>query len=1026
MRLTEFAVRNPPFMMVMVALLVAIGVSTWREMPRTEDPVFPISAYRIIAVYPGADPFEVERRVVEPIEDALNTLDDVKEITARADEGLGVIVPEFEIGIDADRTYDAINREIDLLRPDLPEGLVRLDVDRINPGLVNIVQLALVSEHASWSALEDAAEDLKDMLEGVPALKDVEIWGIPPRELRVELDFGRLADTGISATQVHAAIAGRSRNLPGGPVDVGARRFNLRTSGNYDTLQQIRDTVVVSDGRRILRVGDLSDVRWERGAEDHTARLDGRRAMWITANQREERNVLDTREMVWQTLDAFEPELPSGVELVRAFDQSRNVAARLKRLGTDFLIALVAVSFTLLPLGLRAAGLVMVSIPLSLAIGLSALHFAGFTLNQLSIAGFVVALGLLVDDSIVVTENIARYLRLGHERVEAALLATRQITLAVLGSTATLLFAFLPLLALPGNAGNFIRSLPMAVVFTVTASLVVALTVIPFLASRALQRHEHAEGNAVLRVVMRFIHGVYRPLLRGALRHPWLTLAGSFAAVLITLAVVPRVAGLAMFPKADTPQSMVQVTLPAGANRAATDEVLRQVEALLLQQPEVQHVMTNLGRGNPQVYYNVQQREVSPGYGEIFLQLHHYDTRTTPDFYARLRDEFADIAGADIVLHEFENGPPQDAPIALRVVGRDMDVLRGMAAQIEDIMRDTPGTRDIVNNQRRPRMDLRLSPDEQRLGMLGVAPLELDNTVRMALSGIPAGDFRNERGDDYPIVLRAPLAGGARLDALDGLHVATREGAQIPLAQLAQLELAEAPSRIDRKDRQRAVLVTASNQADYNTEALTWQIVDRIEALDWPAGYRLEIAGEVENREESFGGLGTAILVAIGGILAVLVLEFGSFRSVLIVAGVAPLGIMGGLLALLFTGNPISFTAMLGFIALIGIEIKNSILLVDFTNLLRRQGKPLREAIIEAGEIRFLPILLTTSTAVAGLLALALSGAALYSPMAWVIIGGLISSTLIGRLVTPVMYLLLPPAIEPRPEADAEALPSHV
>ncbi|WP_420428823.1 efflux RND transporter permease subunit [Algiphilus sp.] len=1025
MRLTEFSVRNPAFMLVAFALLSAIGVTSWQQIPRTEDPVFDISAYRVIAVYPGADALEVERQLVEPIEDALKAVDDVKVIAGTADDSLGTVRAEFFVGVDTDRTFDAINREIDLLRPDFPEGVARVEVERINPGLVNIVQLGLVSETATWATLENSAEDLKDRLESIDAIKDVEIQGLPERELRVELDFARLAETGIAALQVHQAVAGRARNVPGGSVDAGERRLNLRSSGDIESLEELRNTVIVSDGNRMVRVGDVAEVRWDFGPERHTARLDGERAVYVVANQRERRSAIDTRALIWDALDAFEAELPGDVELVRAFDQSRNVAARIGRLTKDFLIALIAVSFTLLPLGLRSAGLVMVSIPLSLAMGLSALYFTGYTLNQLSIAGFVVALGLLVDDSIVVTENIARYLRLGHDRAEAALLATRQITLAVLGSTATLLFAFLPLLALPGESGNFIRGLPLAVTFTVTASLIVALTIIPFLASRTLPRTADSEGNIILRTVMRFIHGVYRPLLKGALRFRWLTLGLSLVAVLATVALVPPAVGLAMFPKADTPQALVQISLPDGSNREATDRVLREIETILLEQEEVDHVMANLGRGNPQIYYNIFQREVAPNYAEIFLQLKRFDGESTPLFYARLRDRFEDIAGADIVLREFENGPPTEAPIALRVLGRDLDTLRMLAAQVEDIMRDTPGVRDIVNSQRRTRLDLALNPDEQRLGLLGVDALTLDTTTRIALSGLPAGTVYNARGDDYPIIVRGPMETTAQLDTLDDLHVPNAQGAQIPLQQLARIELASSPARIEREQRSRAALVTAFTEPGYNTETLTWDIVERIRALDWPAGYTLDIAGEVESRQEAFGGLGTAILIAVFGILAVLILEFGSFRSMLIVAGVVPLGIMGGLLALLLTNNPISFTAMIGFIALIGIEIKNSILLVDFTNLLRRQGKELREAVIEAGEIRFLPILLTTSTAVAGLLALALADSALYSPLAWVIIGGLISSTLIGRLVTPVMYTLLPPPITLHADAEGPS-PAHV
>jgi multidrug efflux pump subunit AcrB len=1009
MRISDFAVRNFPFMLVVFVLLVALGVSSWKDIPRTEDPSVPITAFNIIAIYPGADPIEVERQVVEPIEDVLHTLDDVKEMNTTSADSLGIVRIEFNADIDVDRTFDEINREIAALSGSLPAGLSSLKVDKINPSLVNILQVALVSETAAWQTLEDAAELVKDRLERVPGVRDVDTWAYPDRELRVELDLKRLAERNLRATQVLEAVASRNTNVPGGSVDLGPRRFNIKTSGNYSDPEEVRETVILSDGERLVRVRDIADVRWDFGPEDYTARLNGERAVFVTANQRENQNIFRTREGMWAALDALEAELPAGVRMVRSFDQSQNVADRLNRLSLDFIIAISLVLITLLPLGLRASGIVMVSIPLSLAIGLSALYFAGFSLNQMSIAGFIVALGLLVDDSIVVTENIARYLRMGHERMEAAMLATRQISLAVVGCTATLLFAFLPLLALPGNAGKFIQSLPLAVVFTVIASLFVALTIIPFLASRVLARETKEEGNIVLQALMRFIHGVYGPLLAKALRRPWLTLSLAGAVVAASFTLIP-VIGFSLFPKANTPQFLVQITLSNGSSIQQTDRVLRQVEEALLEEPEVVHVMSNLGRGNPQIYYNVFAAERAANYAEAFVQLERYDGRATQALFERLRSRYADIPGADIVVKEFENGPPTPAPIAIRVVGDDLGQLRTLAAEVEEIMRTTAGTRNVINPQRRSRIDLALNVDTTRAGLLGVAPLEIDQTVRLALSGIQAGDFREADGDTYPVMLRAPLRGQATLEALEGLHVGNTLGAQVPLTQLARLELTESPTSIQRNDRTRAVLLTAYTETGYNTERVTSEVVRQVDRIDWPAGYGYQISGEVESREESFEGFGAAILVAIFGILAVLVLEFGSFRSTLIVAGVIPLGIMGGLLMLFFTGNSLSFTAVIGFIALVGIEIKNSILLVDFTNQLRAQGKPLDEAIIEAGEIRFLPILLTTVTAIGALTPLALSGAGLYAPMASVIIGGLITSTLIGRLVTPVMYKLLPPA----------------
>jgi multidrug efflux pump subunit AcrB len=316
--------------------------------------------------------------------------------------------------------------------------------------------------------------------------------------------------TGVTLGQVEQAVRGENAAIPGGAIDIGLRKFNVKTSGSYDSLEEIADTIVASRNGRVVRLRDVADVQWDTSEQLYLGRYKGERAVFISASAKDGVDVFAVRDGIHAKLDSFEPRLPPNVRLERGFDQTRNVARRLARLGLDFAIAITLVLLTLVPLGVRAAGVVMVSIPLSLSIGLAALYFSGFSLNQLSIAGFVLALGLLVDDSIVVVENIARYLRAGYSRVEAAIAATDQIALAAVGCTATLLFAFLPLLFLPEGAGVFIRSLPASVLYTIAASLFVALTIIPFLASHALKAGGTAdghEGNRALQAMMRFIHG---------------------------------------------------------------------------------------------------------------------------------------------------------------------------------------------------------------------------------------------------------------------------------------------------------------------------------------------------------------------------------------------------------------------------------------------------------------------------------------------------------------------------------------
>ncbi|HEX7242498.1 MAG TPA: efflux RND transporter permease subunit, partial [Longimicrobiaceae bacterium] len=991
-RVSEFAVRNWQFTVVLTLMLVAMGINSWVRVPRSEDPTFPIATFPIVAVYPGATPTDVERLVVDPVEEAVAELEDVKEIRTRIEDGLALILVEFEAEVDADDRYEEVLREVNALRPELPAGLARLEVQRSNAADVNIVQVALVSEAVPYRVLEEHADRLRDRFRSVDGVRGAELWAAPKREVRVALDLGRAAQLRIPPAQVLGAIGSESAGVPGGAVDVGGRKFNVRTSGEYASLDEVRNTVVAAQGGSATLLRDLAEVRWGYADQQYIGRFNGKRAVFVTANMKEGENVLRVRDAIRAELDAFEKGLPRAVKLERGFDQSRNVEHRLSALGRDFAIAILLVLVTLLPLGVRPALVVMFSIPLSLAIGLTLLDLTGFGINQMSIVGFVIALGLLVDDSIVVVENIARHLREGLPRREAAIRATRQISVAVLGCTATLIFAFLPLLFLPGNAGKFIRAMPLTVVYTILASLLVSLTVMPFLASLILRERDGRE-NVFLRGMNRVIGASYAPLLHRALARPGRTVAAAAALFVASLALVPAV-GFSLFPKAGTPQFLVDVETPDGSSLAETDRAARWAERVLASRPEVTSVMSNVGRSNPFVYYNMRERNENNGIAQLFVLTREYDPERTPAMFDSLRATFATYPNARIELKEFEQGPPVDAPVAIRITGESLDTLRMLAGRVEALLKRTPGTMYVGNPVRLARTDLRVAIDPVKAGLLGISTAEIDRTVRLGIAGLPAGRFREPDGDEVDVSVRLPHAGRPGADALDRTYVASLSGGQIPLGQVAELRFASSPTLIQHHDRTRAVTVTAFVRSGFNTDALTRGVIGELEGMRFPAGYAWEPAGEFASRQESFGGVGNAVIVAVFMVLAVLVLEFRTFRGTLIVASVIPLGIVGGIVALWLTGYTLSFTATIGFVALIGIEIKNSILLVDFTNQLREEGVPLVEAIERAGETRFLPIVLTTLTAIGGLLPLALEGSALYSPLAWVVIGGLVSSTL--------------------------------
>lgn len=1013
MKLTDYAVKHSQFTLVVFACLAALGLTSFLTIPRLEDPNLKIPSFIVVAVYPGANATDIEQLVARPLEDAFKELDDIDKIRSSVKDGYVSVTVEFFFGTDPEKKYDEILRQVNVERGRLPSGVTEIDVRKIQTVNVAMMQVALVSPEASYARLQDLAETLRKRFEAVAGVRQARKHAFPEKQVRVSLDLDRIAQLKLPLGQIIGAIQGDNAVIPGGAVELGDRRFNLETSGSYADIEEVRRTPVVRSGEAVVRLGEIADVQWTTADKEDFGRYNGERAVFVTARPREAQNLLAMSEGLRAEIERFRATLPGDVRLELGWDQSTNVESRLGRLEHDFIIAFALVLLTVLPLGFRASLLVLVSIPLSLAMGLTVLHYAGYSLNQLSIVGCVIALGLLVDDSIVVVENIVRFRRMGRGPVEAAIEGTRQIAVAVVGTTATLLFAFLPLLMLPGGPGQFIRSLPLAVVFTVLASMFVALTIIPLLASLVLRGSETGEGNVLLRLLHRGISRTYRPILHWVMQHRIAALAASALLVAGSFALVPQI-GFSLFPKAGVPQFLVQIEAEDSASLAATDAIARRVEALLAKNPQVENFFTTVGNNNPQIYYNEVPAATKANVAEIFAALKTYDPKRSPAVFAALQRELAEISGAQIVVKEFENGPPIEAPIAVRILADDLDVLARYSAEVERVLSGIEGTRSVNNKLRVRRTDLRVVINKPMAAMLGVPETEIDRAVRLAFAGIEVGKFRESDGDQYAIQVALPRGERATLDNWPKIQVqSATTGAYVPIAQVAELAFESAPPVIQRYNRERSATVTAFAADGYNVDRLTRATEAELTKIAWPSGVRWSFGGEVESRKESFGGLGGAILIAAFGILAILVLEFGSFRGTLIVASVIPLGFIGGIIGLWLTGYSLSFMAAIGFVALIGIEIKNSILLVEFTDQLRTEGVELKAAIEQAGEIRFLPVVLTTMTALGALLPLALQGSGLYSPLAVVIIGGLISSLLLSRLVTPVLYSLLPPPLKP-------------
>lgn len=1012
MRISNFAVKNYQFTLVIFLMTIALGVTTFFNMPRSEDPSTNAPQFPVIVVYPGTSPEDMEELIVDPIEKRIYALEDIKRIKTKIRDGVAVLNVEYKYESNVNDKYQELVREINSMRGELPQDILSIDINKVTPSGVSILQIGLISENSSRESFKKYGERLQKELEKIPALKEVEIHGLPEEIVRIDLQLDKMSQMRIPLQAVLGSIQSEIGNIPGGTIEAGSKAFNVKTSGNYNNLEEIANTLVYSVQGKSIALKDIAHVHMDFDESKHITRLNGYRSIFVTAALKEGNNITQVQEQYLPVLENFKSTLPSNIDMVLAFDQADFVNKRLGGLGFDFIIAILLVSITLLPLGGRAASIVMISIPLSLAIGLVLLDLLGYSLNQLSIVGLVVALGLLVDDSIVVVENIERWIREGHSRMEATLLGTKQIGLSVVGCTITLIIAFMPLVFLPEGSGDFIRSLPMAVIMSVLASMFVSLTIIPFLASRLLKEHADGhQGNLFLRVLQNVISKSYAPLLERSLKKPVQTLLIALVIFGSSMAIFPII-GFSLFPASEKPQFLVNIIAPIQTKIGGTDKISREVERALKEIPEIDFFSTNVGKGNPRIYYNVIPENERTDFAQIFVQLKPNTSATEKiRITENLRNRFDNYAGAKIEVKNFEQGPPVTAPVEIRLSGENLDSLRTLASKTEKLIRQTQGTIYVDNPLSNLKTDIRVAIQKDKARSLGVNIVDVDRSVRMAIAGLKMGSFSDANGDKKEIILTSPKEERASLVNFDRLFINNNQGAAIPIRQIADLVLESSPLYIDHYNKTRTVSVTAFVQEGFLAERVINDVESKIKNMEFPDGYSYKVAGEAETREESFGGFQTVIIVTVFLFIAVLILLFKTFKSTIIVLSVIPLGMVGALTALWITGNSLSFVAIIGLIALAGIEVKNSILLVDFTNQLRKEGKALDVAIREAGEIRFLPIVLTTLTAIGGLMPIAWSTNPLISPLAIVLIGGLISSTLLSRIVTPVVYKLLPPRV---------------
>ncbi|MDY0905803.1 efflux RND transporter permease subunit [Pedobacter sp. CFBP9032] len=1014
MKITNFAVKNYQFTLIIFLLVAVVGVLTLFTMPRSEDPTTHPPQYLVTVIYPGTSPKDMEEQVVKPIENKIYGLENIDKILTTVEDGVAAIQIKFKYGVDVDNKYQEISTEINALKnSELPKEIYQIKTEKIASSDVKIFQVALISNSAPSKVLRDQADILKSKLEKITNLREVKYTGMPEQEIRIDMQLDKLAQLKIPLNLVIGSLQSEAADIPGGSINLDSKVFNVKTSGKFKGVADVANTVIYNANGKIIYLKDVAQVSYKDGIVSHITRINGHRCILVTAAMKDNVDISQVKKEYTPILEEFTSNLPENIKMIKNFDQADMVSKRLGHLGFDFGLAILLVIITLLPLGFRASLIVMISIPLSLALGLIAMNLLGFSLNQLSIVGLVVALGLLVDDSIVVVENIERWLREGHSKKDAILMGTKQIGAAVVGCTATLVIAFLPLAFLPDMAGEFIRSLPMAIITSVLASMIVALTLVPFIGSKILKTHSHGEGNYFLKKLQQFLTFSYRGIMPLALKWPKVTIGISIALSVLAFLLF-SLAGFKLFPTSEKPMFLINIKMPLQADIPESDRVTKLVEKELKKHHEIVYYTSNVGKGNPQIYYNVHQQDIKPDFAQVFVQM---DEETDPnkktELIKKLRNKFQHFPYAKIEVKDFEQGTPIEANIVVRVFGDNQDTLKKLSFKVEALLRKHPGTFFINNELNTDKSDVKIKIDKEKARTLGVMTSDIDKVIRMAVAGLNVGDYIDDRGDSRNVVLTLPREKFSNLDALKNLYVNNIQGAPIQVDQIASIGFETSPTAINHFNKSRFAKVTSLTKDHVFANDILKDLVPQLNQMKMPKGYYYKLSGEAESEGDALGGNFLAVIILSTFLfIGVLLLQFKTFKGIIIVLSIIPLGVLGGVVLLLITRNPMSLVSIIGFIGLSGIQVKNSLLLVDFTNQLREEGKSIDEAIHIAGETRFLPVVLTSITAICGLIPIALNPNPQIAPLAIVLIGGLISSTILSRIVTPVMYKLIPPQLD--------------
>lgn len=1007
-------IKRPVFTIMLVMLLVVFGLYSYPSLGIDLNPDVDFPIVTVTVTYTGASPEEMESLITKPIEDAVSSLSGIKTLSSVTRQGSSQIIVEFEFGTNAKLAANDVREKVAGIRKRLPDEIDEPVVQRFDITAQSILYFSLASDSRSRGEIRKIATDIvKDELQRLDGVAQVDVYGASEREIHVYVDPKKLESYSITSQSILDAVNANNVNTPGGYVSTKGTELTVRTTGKFTDVEQIKNIIVANQQNRLIRLSDVATVEDGWADERVTARTNGTPSVLVAVQKQSGTNTVDVAERAKKAMDRIQSTLlPSDIKVTIA----RDSAVYIRDSVDDVMMSLVfggilAVIITFLFLqNTRATLIGAIAIPTSIISTFFLMKAMNFTLNNMSLMGLSLAVGILIDDAIVVIENIFRHIEGGEAPMEAARKGTSEIALAVLATTLSILAVFVPVGNMGEIIGQFFKQFGLTIAFAVAFSLFVAFTLTPMLSAYWLKpKSENWNPGLIAGVIQKVLdfwensflalRNTYEALLVWALKRPKKLVALAVLSLFINGLLVPFL-GFEFQPSYDSGEFNVNLTAPSGTSMDQMKELTNPIEKEILAIPELANAFVTIG-ANRQLY------RVNIGVKLVPLAERK---RGMNEIMDDLRVKFRDVKDVKVAVTNNQGvGRGDSRPVQMAIRGPELDKLTAIAQEVAEDVRKIPGTTDVDISGEQEEPEIQINLDPAKAGDIGIDSTVAGDVIQMAFLGVTTDNQYNVADSDYDIRVQLSPESRLNIDDVANLRVSTKAGAFVRLGDIAEVKLSSGPTQIDRESRQRQIIVYANTVGVSAGEVMN-KVKDIVADINLPLGYSYRFVGQAQTMQDSFREIAKALVLAVVLIYMVLAAEFESFMHPFTIMLSLPFSLIGAILGLLVSGKTVNVISLIGMIMLMGLVTKNAILLVDYTNQLRNKGMEIQEALVKAGTVRLRPILMTTMAMIFGMIPIALgwgSGAELRSSMGVVLIGGLITSTFLTLVIVPLVYLLI-------------------